>query len=78
MGWGIERGGNEGLLTGWFFDILLLLLLLLVVLVPGVKSFLFRFFSFFFFFAFTPEGLIPVNLSDSYIYLHVSRVVVSS
>lgn len=58
-------GGNEGLLTGWFFDILLL------ILVPVVKSFLFRIFSLFFFF--TPEGLIPVNLSDSYIYLHISR-----
>lgn len=43
-----------------------------LLLLPGVKSFLFRFFSFFFF---TPEGLIPVNLSDSYIYLHISRSI---
>lgn len=54
--------GKE-LLLNWFTHILLLL--------PGVKSSLFRFFSFFFFF--TPEGLISVNLSDSYIYLRISK-----
>lgn len=56
-------GENEGLLIEWFSDVLLLVLV--------VKSFLVRFFSFFL--CFTPEGLIPVNLSDSYIYLHISR-----
>lgn len=63
----------DSCLVKGFFDVLLLLLLL-----PGVKSFLFRFFSFcflFLIFFFTPEGLIPVNLSDSYIYLHISRSI---
>lgn len=31
--------------------------------------------SMFSLFFFTPEGLIPVNLSDSYIYLNISRSI---